>query len=147
MSQDQSIDILVVDDNEDDLLMIQEAFEEAKLINVVHVAHDGQEAIAFLRKQGPHANAPTPGLVLLDINMPKMDGFEVLDELKHNGELRSMPVVMLTTSTREEDVVRSYCGGACSYISKPVDFQKLREVTKQFALYWALVARIPPRNG
>jgi CheY-like chemotaxis protein len=137
------MEILLVEDNEDDILLEQEALAEAKLVNLMSVVRDGEEAMAFLRRQGKYHSAPTPGLILLDINMPKKNGFEVLSELKTDPALVHIPVVMLTTSDSEADIVKSYAKGACSYITKPMDFDKLRGVIKQFSLYWALVARIP----
>jgi CheY-like chemotaxis protein len=137
------MEILLVEDNEDDILLEQEALAEAKLVNLMSVVRDGEEAMAFLRRQGQYQHAQMPGLILLDINMPKKNGFEVLNELKADPALTHIPVVMLTTSDNEADVVKSYAKGACSYITKPMDFDKFRGVIKQFALYWALVARIP----
>jgi len=137
------MEILLVEDNEDDILLEQEALAEAKLVNVMSVVRDGEEAMAFLRREGKYQNAEMPGLILLDINMPKKNGFEVLNELKADPALVHIPVVMLTTSDSEADIVKSYARGACSYITKPMDFDKFREVVKQFAIYWALVARIP----
>ena len=139
----QPMEILLVEDNEDDILLEQEALAEAKLVNVMSVVRDGEEAMAFLRREGKYQNAEMPGLILLDINMPKKNGFEVLNELKADPALVHIPVVMLTTSDSEADIVKSYARGACSYITKPMDFDKFREVVKQFAIYWALVARIP----
>jgi CheY-like chemotaxis protein len=139
------MEILLVEDNEDDIVLEQEALAEAKLVNLMFVVRDGEEAMAFLRREGKYQNAQMPGLILLDINMPKKNGFEVLNEVKADPALSHIPVVMLTTSDNEADVVRSYAKGACSYITKPMDFDKFREVVKQFALYWALVARIPSR--
>ena len=137
------MEILLVEDNEDDIVLEQEALAEAKLVNLMSVVRDGEEAMAFLRRQGRYQNAQIPGLILLDINMPKKNGFEVLNELKADPTLMHIPVVMLTTSDNEADIVKSYVKGACSYITKPMDFDKFREVVKQFALYWALVARVP----
>ena len=139
----QPLEILLVEDNEDDILLEQEALAEAKLVNLMSVVRDGEEAMAFLRRQGRYQNAQMPGLILLDINMPKKNGFEVLNEIKADPALIHIPVVMLTTSDNEADIVKSYANGACSYITKPMDFDKFRDVIKQFALYWALVARIP----
>ena len=141
----QPIHILVVEDNEDDIFLIREAFREARLANSFSVVRDGVEALEYLRGAGKHADAASPGLVLLDINMPKKNGFEVLKEIKDDPELRHLPVVMLTTSDAESDIVRSYANGACSYITKPVDFPAFRDVVRQFALYWTLVSRIPGR--
>ena len=141
--ENKPMEILLVEDNEDDIVLEQEALAEAKLVNLMFVVRDGEEAMAFLRRQGQYQHAQLPGLILLDINMPKKNGFEVLNELKADPALMHIPVVMLTTSDNESDVVKSYAKGACSYITKPMDFDKFRGVIKQFALYWALVARIP----
>ena len=116
----KSIDILVVEDNEDDVILIREAFAEGKMVNSITVVADGEEAMAYLQHQGRYADATLPGIVLLDINMPKKNGFEVLADIKADQRLRPLPVVMLTVSEREEDVIRSFEGGACSYIRKPV---------------------------
>jgi len=140
----QQIEILLVDDNDDDVVLITESFRDSKFLNLVHVVNDGAEALAYLRHEGQYKSAVTPGLILLDINMPKMNGFEVLAAMKADPQLRTIPVVMLTTSTRDVDVARSYDSGACSFVSKPVDLEKLKEVVKQFALYWTLVSVVPP---
>ncbi len=141
----QPLEILLVEDNEDDIVLEREALADAKLVNLMSVVRDGEEAMAFLRREGRYQDAQVPGLILLDINMPRKNGFEVLNELKADPALVHIPVVMLTTSDSEADIVKSYAKGACSYITKPMDFDKFREVIKQFALYWALVARIPAR--
>lgn len=140
----QAIEILLVDDNDDDIVLLEESFKDSRFLNLLHVVHDGEEALDYLRREGKYKSATLPGLVLLDINMPRMDGFEVLDAMKSDPVLKTIPVVMLTTSTRDEDVVRSYDGGACSYVSKPVSLEKLKEVIKQFTLYWTLVSVVPP---
>ena len=139
----QPMEILLVEDNEDDIVLEQEALADAKLINIMYVVRDGEEALAYLRRQGRYHDAKKPGLILLDINMPKKNGFEVLQEMKADVDLRHIPVVMLTTSDREKDVVKSYATGACSFVTKPMDFDKFGEVAQQLALYWALVARVP----
>lgn len=139
----QPLEILLVEDNEDDILLEQEAIAEAKLVNLMYVVRDGEEAMAYLRREGKYQNAQLPGLILLDINMPKKNGFEVLNEIKADPALMHIPIVMLTTSDSESDIVKSYAKGACSFITKPMDFDKFREVIRQFALYWALVARVP----
>jgi CheY-like chemotaxis protein len=139
----QSVEILLVEDNEDDILLEQEAIIEAKLINLMYVVRDGEEAMAYLRREGKYQNAQLPGLILLDINMPKKNGFEVLNEIKTDSALMHIPIVMLTTSDSESDIVKSYAKGACSFITKPMDFYKFGEVIQRFALYWALVARVP----
>lgn len=142
-----AVEILVVDDNEDDLIMIEEAFAEAQLINVIRTVRGGEEALAYLRREGRYQAMPRPGLILLDINMPRKNGFEVLAALKADASLSSLPVIMLTTSDRDEDVVRSYSTGACSYIRKPVDLHQFTEVVKHFDLYWTLVSRLPVGKG
>jgi len=139
----EPMEILLVEDNEDDILLEQEALADAKLVNLLSVVRDGEEALAYLRRQGKYQNARVPGLILLDINMPKKNGFEVLSEIKADPALMHIPVVMLTTSDSEADIVKSYARGACSFITKPMDFDKFRDVIRQFALYWALVSRIP----
>ena len=143
----QPMEILLVEDNEDDILLEQEALADAKLVNLMCVVRDGEEAMAYLRRQGKYQNVKMPGLILLDINMPKKNGFEVLNEIKSDPALMHIPVVMLTTSDSEADIVKSYAKGACSYITKPMDFDKFKDVVKQFALYWVLVARVPSRQG
>lgn len=137
------IDVLLVDDSENDILMVQDVFEQVKLLNVVNVVMDGEEAIAYLNKEGKYAGKTTPGLILLDINMPKLNGFEVLDRVKANEKLKHIPIVMLTTSKREEDIVNSYSKGACSYITKPVRFSDLQQKIERFSIYWAMVSQIP----
>jgi CheY-like chemotaxis protein len=145
-AMNQSVEILLAEDNDDDIVLIRESFADAKIINVLNVVKDGEEALAYLRREGEYKDAVMPGLLLLDINMPKKNGFEVLMEIKADAALRHLPVVMLTTSQSEADVVKSYSEGACSYIMKPARFEELGRVVKQFALYWALVARIPARS-
>ncbi len=139
----EPMEILLVEDNEDDILLEREALADAKLVNLMSVVRDGEEALAYLRRQGEYQNARVPGLILLDINMPKKNGFEVLNEIKADPALMHIPVVMLTTSDSETDIIKSYAQGACSFITKPMDFDKFRDVIRQFALYWALVSRIP----
>lgn len=146
MTNTEPMEILLVEDNEDDILLEQEALADAKLVNLMYVVRDGEQAMAYLRRQGKYHDAQMPGLILLDINMPKKNGFEVLNEIKADPVLMHIPVVMLTTSDSEADIVKSYAKGACSYITKPMDFNKFGDVIKQFALYWALVARVPSRS-
>ncbi|HWV46405.1 MAG TPA: response regulator [Nitrospira sp.] len=141
-----SIDILVVEDNDDDVVLIQAAFSEGKVINRLIIVRDGEEAMTYLRKQDAYAEAPMPGIVLLDINMPKKNGFEVLADIKADPQLRALPVVMLTVSDREEDIVRSFEQGACSYIRKPVSLTRFIAVVKEFELYWSLVSKVPNLN-
>jgi CheY-like chemotaxis protein len=139
----EPLELLLVEDNDDDIVLIEEAFAEAKLMNVIFTVRDGEEALAYLRQEGQYTHMRRPGLVLLDINMPKKNGFEVLEAIKADPRLRTLPVIMLTTSDREEDVVRSYNDGASSYIRKPMTLEQFARVVKGFELYWTLVSRIP----
>ena len=139
----EPLDILLVEDSEDDIVLIRETLLGGRLLNVMHIAHDGEQALAYLRKIGPYSDAKRPGLVLMDINMPKKNGLETLDEIRRDLKLTNLPVVMLTMSDREEDIVRAYTSGACSYIRKPLDFIQFQRVVEQFAIYWALVATVP----
>jgi CheY-like chemotaxis protein len=143
----EPIEILLVEDNEDDIILVEEAFAGARMMNVINNVRDGEAALAYLRQEGPYKNAVRPGLILLDINMPKKNGFEVLEAIKANPQLQPLPVIILTTSEREEDVVRSYVYGACSYIRKPVSLEQFIDVVKQFEVYWTLVSRIPPAKS
>lgn len=140
------IDILVVEDNDDDVVLIQAAFSEGKVVNRLIFVRDGEEAMTYLRKQGAYVATPMPGIVLLDINMPKKNGFEVLADIKTDPRLRALPVVMLTVSDREEDIARSYEQGACSYIRKPVSLTRFIAIVKEFELYWSLVSKVPNLN-
>ena len=139
----EPLDLLLAEDNEDDIVLIRETMHERKMINIMHVVRDGEEVMAYLRRQGKYADVKRPGLVLMDINMPKKNGLEALEEIKRDPELRMLPVVMLTVSDREEDIVRAYSAGACSYVRKPVIFADFQRVVDQFSLYWALVSKVP----
>ena len=139
----QPVEILLVEDNEDDVVIIQEAFAKSRLVNVLNTVSDGEEALAYLRREGQYKVVRQPGLILLDINMPKKNGFEVMQAMKADPRLRTLPVIMLTMSDRDEDVIRSYAHGACSYIRKPVDLDQFHTVIKQFELYWTMISRIP----
>src|SRR5205085_3453463 len=124
----QSVELLLVEDNEDDAVIVQEVFADMRLATLIQVARDGEEALAYLQRQGKYKDVRMPDIVLLDINMPKKNGFEVLEEMKKDARLRSLPVIILTTSQREEDVVRSYATGACSYIHKLVDLEQFKHL-------------------
>ena len=139
------IDVLLVEDDPGDVLMTREAFEEHKLRNTLHVVPDGVEAVSFLRRDGAYADAPRPGLVLLDLNLPRKDGREVLAEIKTDESLRSIPVVVLTTSEAEEDVLRSYDLHANAYVTKPVDFEGFIEAIKQIDHFFVSVVQLPAR--
>jgi CheY-like chemotaxis protein len=139
------IDVLLVEDDPGDVLMTREAFEDNKVVNRLQVVSDGVSALTFLRKEGEFADAPTPDLVLLDLNLPRMDGREVLEAMKSDENLRSIPVVVLTTSEAEEDVVRSYSLHANAYVTKPVDFDRFIEVVRQIDEFFVEVVRLPQR--
>jgi CheY-like chemotaxis protein len=140
------IPILVADDDEEDRMLIQDAMEESKLLNPLHFVVDGQEAMDYLNHRGKFVDLeknPMPGLILLDLNMPKKDGREVLKEIKSNPTLRSIPVVILTTSKAEEDILRTYDLGVNSYITKPVTFDALVDIIKNLGKYWFEIVSIP----
>jgi CheY-like chemotaxis protein len=137
------VDVLLVEDDDGDVLMTREAFEHHKIRNKLHVVRDGEEALQFLRREGEYADAPRPGLILLDLNLPRRDGREVLAELKADAELRVIPVVVLTTSEAEEDIVRSYSLHANAYVSKPVDFDRFIDVIRQIDDFFVTVVKLP----
>jgi CheY-like chemotaxis protein len=139
----QELHILLVEDDPGDVLMTQEAFEHHKITNPLHVVTDGVAAMDFLRGQGTYADAPRPGLILLDLNLPKMDGREVLAEIKADEGLRSIPVVVLTTSSAEEDILRSYNTYANAYVTKPVDLLRFMEVVRQIDDFFVTVVQHP----
>ncbi len=145
MSDHKTIDVLLVEDDPGDVLMTREAFAENKVANRLAVVSDGVSALEFLRKEGEHADAPTPDLVLLDLNLPRMDGREVLAAMKSDDELRRIPVVVLTTSEAEEDVLRSYSLHANAYVTKPVDFERFIDVVRQIDDFFVSVVRLPSR--
>jgi CheY-like chemotaxis protein len=142
-SRRRPIEILIVDDSEDDVILLKEAFSDCPMVEFVGAVEDGEQALQFLRREGEFENAKRPGLVLMDINMPRKNGFEVLTEMRSDALLSNVPVVMLTTSKQESDILRAYDGGACSFIAKPVSFDTMKSVARQFALYWTTVADIP----
>ena len=144
MSPVRPIDILLVEDSPADVRLTREALKEAKVVNMLHVAQDGIEALDFLRKQGEYAGTPTPDLILLDLNLPKKDGREVLAEIKRDENLKRIPVVVLTTSRAEEDVVRSYNLHANAYVTKPVDLKQFLEVIRAIEAFWLAVVTLPP---
>ncbi|MEJ2862652.1 response regulator [Actinomycetospora flava] len=137
------IHVLLVEDDPGDVLMTQEAFEHHKLRNQLHVVSDGVEALAFLRGEGEYAGSPRPGLILLDLNLPRKDGRQVLEEVKNDQTLRSIPVVVLTTSQAEEDILRSYNLHANAYVAKPVDFERFIEVIRQIDDFFVSVVKLP----
>jgi CheY-like chemotaxis protein len=139
------IEVLLVEDDPGDVLMTQEAFEEHKVRNNLAVVNDGTEAIAYLRREGQYADAARPDLVLLDLNLPRRDGREVLAEIKNDPDLRQIPVVVLTTSQADEDIVRSYQLHANAYVTKPVDFDRFIAVVRQIDEFFVSVVKLPPR--
>ena len=141
------IKILLVEDNEGDVVLTMQALKKANVINGINVAMDGDEAMKYLRKEGRFSNAETPDLILLDINLPKIDGMEVLAEIKNDQDLKSIPVVMLTTSDSENDIVRSYNNHANCYITKPVDFRKFIEVIQAIKDFWISIVKLPKHGS
>jgi CheY-like chemotaxis protein len=137
------VDVLLVEDDEGDILMTREAFEFYKIRNPLHVVSDGERALQYVRREGPFADAARPGLILLDINLPRLSGLEVLAELKADPELALIPVVMLTTSQAEEDILRSYKLHANAYISKPVDFEHFIEAIRQIDDFFLTLVKLP----
>jgi chemotaxis family two-component system response regulator Rcp1 len=138
------VEILLVEDNPGDHRLTKEALHEGKVYNNLHWVKDGVEALEFLRQQGKHANAPRPDIILLDLNLPKKDGREVLSEIKGDDDLRAIPVVILTTSQAEEDVLRSYDLHANCYVTKPVDLEKFIVVVQSIDRFWLTVVTLPP---
>jgi CheY-like chemotaxis protein len=137
------IDVLLVEDDPGDTLMIREAFADNKVRNRLSCVTDGVEALAFLRREGEYAEAPRPDLILLDLNLPRKDGRQVLQEVKADPELRTIPVVVLTTSEAEEDILRSYSLHANAYVTKPVDFERFIAVVRQIDEFFVEVVRLP----
>ena len=138
----QAVDVLLVEDDPGDVLMTKEAFEHYKLRNVLHVVTDGEQALQFLRRTGGYADAPRPGLILLDLNLPRLDGLEVLAEIKADPVLKVIPVVILTTSQAQQDVLRSYALHANAYVSKPVDFETFMEAIRQIDSFFVTVVKL-----
>jgi CheY-like chemotaxis protein len=139
----REVHVLLVEDDAGDVLLTQEAFEHYRIRNPLHVVPDGVAALRFLRREGEHADAPRPGLILLDLNLPLMNGCEVLAEIKSDERLRSIPVVVLTTSQAEEDIMRSYDLHANAYVAKPIDFIWFMDVIRQIDNFFVTVARLP----
>lgn len=143
---DPTIEILLVEDSEPDILLTQEAFEDARVKNRLHVVRDGEEAMHFLRRAGQYETAPRPDVILLDINMPRKNGLEVLREVKGDPNLASIPILMLTTSQAEEDVKSAYARHANGYVVKPVGFDNFLEAIRAFECFWLNFVRLPPRT-
>ncbi|WP_328320868.1 response regulator [Streptomyces sp. NBC_00388] len=142
----QPIEVLLVEDDPGDELMTREAFADNKIGNTLHVVRDGEEALDFFYRRGAHASAPRPDLVLLDLNLPKYDGRQVLEQIKSDPELCDIPVVVLTTSSAEEDIVRSYRLHANAYVTKPVDLEQFMSAVRQIDDFFLTVVRLPHRR-
>ncbi len=140
------IDVLLVEDDAGDELMTREAFEDNKIGNTLHVVRDGEEALDFLYQRGDHTGAPRPDLILLDLNLPKYDGRQVLERIKSDDDLSHIPVVILTTSAAEEDILRSYKLHANAYVTKPVDLEQFIAAVRQIDDFFVQVVRLPGRS-
>jgi len=138
------IEIFLVEDNPGDVRLTQEALKESKVLNNLSVATDGVEAMDFLHRKGKWNQAPYPDLILLDLNLPKKDGREVLEEIKADNDLKRIPVVVLTTSKAEEDILRMYDQHANCYITKPIDFDQFIEVVRSIENFWLTIVKLPP---
>ena len=139
----QDVHVLLVEDDPGDVMLVRESFEHHKIVNPLDVVSDGVEALAFLRQEEPFTDAARPALIMLDLNLPRMDGREVLTEIKSDPELRSIPVVVLTTSVADEDIVRSYNTYANAYVTKPVDFDRFMKVVQQIDEFFVSVVQRP----
>ena len=137
------VEILMVEDNPGDVRLTQEALKESKVRNKMHVVGDGVEALAFLRREGQYAAAPRPDLILLDLNLPKMNGREVLVEIKEDPDLKRIPVVILTISQAEEDILKTYNLHANCYITKPVDFDQFIKIVRSIEEFWLTIVKLP----
>jgi two-component system, chemotaxis family, response regulator Rcp1 len=142
----RAVEILLVEDNPGDVRLTMEMLKEAKIRNTVRVAMDGFEAMQMLRKQGKHANAPTPDLIFLDLKLPRMNGHEVLAQVKSDPALRKIPVVVLTTSSSEEDVLRAYDHHANCYVTKPVGLDQFAKIVRTIDDFWLSVVVLPPNR-
>jgi two-component system, chemotaxis family, response regulator Rcp1 len=140
------IEILMVDDNPGDIWLTQQALQDAKIRNHLRTVEDGEEALACLRQEGPFQAAPRPDLILLDLNLPKKTGFEVLAEIKADGKLKQIPVVILTTSQAEKDIAMSYTLHANAYISKPVTLEQFSEIVHAIEDFWFQIVTLPPEG-
>jgi len=138
-------EILLVEDNPGDVRLIQENFKDIKLLNRMSVVRDGEEALAFLHRQGKYAEAPRPDLVLLDLNLPKKDGREVLAEIKSDEQLRRIPVVILTSSSAEQDILKTYDLYANCYITKPIDLEQFAKLVKMIEEFWFTLVKLPTK--
>jgi two-component system, chemotaxis family, response regulator Rcp1 len=145
-THDKAIEILLVEDSPSDVLMTKAALESAKLLHHLHVVEDGEQALAFLRHEGMYADAPRPTVILLDLNLPRKDGREVLTTLKADDRLKVIPVVVFTASKAEEDILKAYGLHANCYIIKPIDFGGLADVIRSVERFWFSVVTLPPEE-
>lgn len=143
----RTIEILLVEDNPGDARLTLEAFKEGKVLNHLSVVNDGVEALAFLRREGPYAGAKTPDLILLDLNLPRKSGREVLAEIKHDERLKTIPVVVLTTSSDEQDIARAYDNHANCYLTKPVELDQFLRVVHSIENFWLTLVKLPASGG
>lgn len=141
------IEILLVEDNPGDIRLTTEALRRGRVANTLHVVDDGDKALAFLRREGEYADAPRPGLVLLDLNLPGLDGRDVLAEVKSDPSLRRVPIIVLTTSSADRDIANSYDLGANCFISKPVELSEFLDVIKSFEGFWLSVVHLPDTSS
>jgi chemotaxis family two-component system response regulator Rcp1 len=146
MSRSRPVEILLVEDNRADVVLTTEALESSKLANTLHVVEDGVEALAFLRREGAYASKPRPDLVLLDLNLPRKNGSEVLAEIKGDSDLKRIPVVILTTSSDEKDILETYGLHANCYITKPVLLEEFMEIVRQIEDFWLAIVTLPPQT-
>ena len=141
----EAIDILLVEDNPADVRLTREALKDSKIRNNMYVVEDGMEAMEFLRQKGKYAKVPRPDLIVLDLNLPRKSGREVLAEIKADDSLKLIPVVILTVSTSEEDVLKSYELHANCYVTKPIDFEQFMKITKTIEEFWLTIVKLPPK--
>lgn len=143
----KGIHILLVEDNAGDIMLIEEALDEAKVANEVSIANDGEKAIEFLKKNGGYSEAPVPDLIILDINLPRKNGFEVLQFIKESDELKHIPVIMLTTSSSERDIAKSYNSHANCYITKPVGVEEFLSAVTSIEDFWIHLVKLPNNHS
>ncbi len=141
----RAIDVLLIEDDPGDIVITREAFKNHKIRNTLRVARDGQEGLDYLYQRGAHQGAPRPDLILLDLNLPKYDGHQLLEKIKSDPEMRHIPVIVLTTSAAEEDILRSYRLHANAYVTKPVGFEQFMHVIREIDEFFVQVVRLPPR--
>lgn len=140
------IEVLLIEDNPADVRLMQEALKDSKVLNNLHVANDGETAMSFLRRKGQYAMVPEPHLILLDLNLPGKDGREVLNEIKNDSALKHIPVVIVTTSAAEEDILKSYCQHANCYVTKPVDLDQFIKVVNAIEDFWFTIVKLPKKG-